>query len=221
MDQPELLDQYVSALVAGDEHEAATIIATAQQSGMTVEEIYLRIFTPSMYRIGELWAENQISVAQEHIATAITETLISQLTPRSDTTALVPQATIVLGCVAEERHALGLRMLADMFRHHGWRVLYLGADVPSDDWIDLVGRCGASAVGISAQNRRLLQTTAALIQRLRQSFPELILVLGGALFNSDPALAMQLGGDVYDPHPLRAVEQASALLAERGSGRRP
>lgn len=213
LDAPELTDYqqaFTAALRAGDETAAATVVERACAAGVAARTIYLDIFAPAMVAIGTLWERNELSVAEEHLATAITERLIGQLSPTFELEDGATGGTVMLGCVEGERHALGLRMLADLFRQRGWRVLFLGADVPTADWVQLAVRSSADAVAISARDERHLPQVRALIMDLRATRSELLVIVGGAAFNNDPAGWRTVGADIYHPDPRTAVEIATA-----------
>lgn len=204
---------FVTALRNGDEQAARTIVEQARADGVDVYTIYFDIFTPSMVTIGELWEQNELSVAEEHLATAITERLIGQLSASFNQTPPGRGGNVVLGCVAGERHALGLRMLSDLFRASGWRVLYLGADVPNADWSRLALRFNADLVAISASQRRYVEPIQELIGELRTALPRLMIMVGGAVFSLEPLLWQQVGTDLYHPDPQTAVTLATAAYA--------
>ena len=67
-----LLEQYVAAQLAGDRRSAMRLIID-QGLGRNVPlpTLYLDVIQAAQYRIGELWQHNRITVAQEHLATAI------------------------------------------------------------------------------------------------------------------------------------------------------
>jgi MerR family transcriptional regulator, light-induced transcriptional regulator len=185
---------FTAALRAGDEQLARCIVDEACAANVSVESIYYRIFAPSMARIGDLWEQRALDVASEHLATVITERQIERLSWQVGTPDRQQAVgTVVLGCIVGEYHTLGLRMVADVFRLYGWHVLELGPNVPSADWINLVVRRNAHAVGISAQARRHLPAVAALLGGLHKAVPGLPVAVGGALFDRDPlALVAQL-----------------------------
>ena len=200
---------FVAALRAGDESAARTIVEQVSAAGVAPAEIYFQIFAPSMVAIGELWERNELNVAEEHLATAITERLIGTLSPRfSDPPSRSPGA-VVLGCVAGERHTLGLRMLADLFRLQGWRVLYLGADVPTHDWLAIAKRYQADAIAISVNMSQHLVSTRVLIAELRAAQPNLIVLVGGAAFALSDELWRQVGATLYHSDPFSAVDLAT------------
>lgn len=202
---------FTAALRAGDEVAARAVVEEARANGIDATTIYYDIFAPSMITIGELWERNELSVAEEHLATAITERLIGQLSYAfNQPSGEQERGQALLGCVAGERHALGLRMLSDLFRAQGWRVLYLGADVPDDDWLRLAVRFNADLVAISCSSRRCVPQVQALIAELRAAVPELQVMVGGAIFVQEPDLWQTIGADLHHASPLIAVTLATA-----------
>ncbi len=101
-------------------------------------------------------------------------------------------------------------MLADLFRQHGWRVLFLGADIPNADWIRLAIRVNADLVAISTNAERLLPHVHALINELRSALPQVEIAVGGAVFGRNPELWRQVGATLYHPDPQALVRMASA-----------
>lgn len=211
---------FTTALRNGDEAAAHSVISEAQSACVDATAIYLKVFAPSMVTIGELWEQNELSVAEEHLATEITERLIGQLSPSFSAQQAVGQpGRVVMGCVAGERHVLGLRMLADVFRQQGWRVLYLGADVPNQDWTRLVMRFDADLVAISACAERHETLLRDLIRELRAASPQLEVLIGGGCFDRDQELWRKVGATQHHPDALTAVTLATARYA-RDTARR-
>jgi methanogenic corrinoid protein MtbC1 len=205
-------DRFIAALRDGDELAAQAVVAEAQAAGVEPTDIYLDIFAPSMITIGELWEQNEISVAEEHLATEITERLIGQLSPCFNMRErAAAQGRVVMGCVAGERHVLGLRMLADLFRQQGWQVLYLGADVPNHDWVRLVARFNPDLIAISACAERHESQLRELIRELRSIHPRLEVLIGGGCFDRNAELWQSVGATQFHADPRAAV----AIATER------
>jgi methanogenic corrinoid protein MtbC1 len=77
----DLRQRYVDALVAGDLASAERLI---EDSGTDVRTLYLEVLQPALYEIGRRWEEAEISVAQEHLASATTQSLMARLAERFD-----------------------------------------------------------------------------------------------------------------------------------------
>jgi methanogenic corrinoid protein MtbC1 len=206
---------FIAAIRSGDEPAARSVVEQLRSANVSPSSIYYDVFAPCMVTIGDLWERNELSVADEHLATAITERLIGQLSPTFTQRASQPdRGNVVLGCVAEERHVLGLRMLADLFRQQGWRVLYLGADVPNADFVRLAVRVSADIIAISASTQRHIPAVRELISGLRAALPEVGIIVGGAVFLNDPEIWREVGATLYHPNPQTAIQLATAQYGQ-------
>lgn len=220
MELEQLRGAFFSALRASDEQAAHRIITQATAAGMDPATIYLQIFTPSMIAIGELWERNELNIVDEHLATAITERLIGMLSPQfSAASAGQVPGIVVLGCTEGERHVLGPRMLADLFRRRGWMVLYLGADVPAREWVALVQRYQAHVAAISLAMRQHVPQARQLIEQLRAARPSIQIMVGGQVFMHDPSLGAQIGADICNADPIAAIEHATQYVYDLAAPR--
>ena len=118
------------ALLAGCQREALAVVNRCIDSGHSLVDVELHVIQPSLYHIGEEWQANRVSVAKEHMATAIALSVMTMGLLRSPPPAAIDRR-VLLACVAGNHHAVGLRMVADAFQLAGWDVQYLGADVPT------------------------------------------------------------------------------------------
>jgi MerR family transcriptional regulator, light-induced transcriptional regulator len=90
--------------------------------------IFDRTLGPALRRIGDLWHQGTVTVAQEHLASQIMMgTLIDllRLTQPSDSA-----RRIALACFADEDHTLGLHGVALRFASWGFRTMLIGARTP-------------------------------------------------------------------------------------------
>ena len=78
MSTEELLESYLDAIRAGDRRRAFQLIDDGRGSGLVLGTLYMDVFQPALREIGRLWQENQISVADEHLATAITQAAMAR-----------------------------------------------------------------------------------------------------------------------------------------------
>lgn len=51
----------------------------ALSEGSTLPALYVDVFRPALYEVGARWESNRLTVAQEHIATAITQFVMAQI----------------------------------------------------------------------------------------------------------------------------------------------
>jgi methanogenic corrinoid protein MtbC1 len=119
-----IYNAYLAALLAGDRAGCTAIVQELNNADIPLKDLYLNLFQRSLYRTGELWEHHKVSVSVEHLATAITERLLTLVEPKIFSGQYRDQSVIV-ACVADEYHQLGARMVADLFELHGWRGYFL------------------------------------------------------------------------------------------------
>ena len=86
------------------------------------------IAAPFLREVGEAWHEGRMTVAQEHLASAVVQRVVSETAPLFSGGEDNP--AIVIATLEGERHAHGALMAAVTAASEGWRVIYLGADLP-------------------------------------------------------------------------------------------
>src|SRR5919202_660483 len=129
-----LVERYLAFQLAGERTAARALIRQeGLVAGLSVADLYRRVLQPAQYRVGDLWQANQISVAREHLATAVTETVlfdVAAAAPRAPSTGM----RVLVACVEGELHDLGADVPTDsllaMIREEPPRLLVLSAAMP-------------------------------------------------------------------------------------------
>jgi len=188
---------YFDALRAGDRRRAFAVVDDARAGGLDVEGLYLDVLQPAMREIGRLWQRCEMTVAQEHLATAITQMVMART--YDEIVAEAPKSThsAIAACPETERHDLGLRMICDLLERAGWDVTYLGAAVPTDSLVQLTRARRPDALVLSASLPPhvppLQDTIAAVRDAMGDDAP--YIVVGGRPFLDDEGLAVRIGAD--------------------------
>lgn len=203
---------YLNATLAGDAVEAVRLaMETGVSAGVSPAELELRMILPAQREVGRLWQENRISVAQEHLATSISQLVMSHLyahLPR-------PEANgrrILVACVEGELHDLGARMGADFLEMAGFEVQFLGADVPHSELAAVVEGEQPDLLGLSATMPFRWPSLERAVAEVRAVMPGLPIIVGGAFVDSTPELGERLGVQACGSDAEALVDQVRALL---------
>ncbi len=138
-------------------------------------QAFVDVLTPALNEIGDRWQAGELSVAQEHLASATVRSALQKLL--ADARADV-RGVAVLACAPGERHEIGLLMLAVLLRADGWQVAYLGADTPVREAVGLAAELDAAALCFSATATECVSAIAGELARL-QLPDRLEVVVGG------------------------------------------
>ncbi len=206
---------YLGAIRSGDRRRAFQIIDEARDAGLDLAAIYLGVFQPALREIGSLWQNNELTVAEEHLATAITQAAMARAYERAFTWRTDGSRKLIAACADVERHEVGLRMLCDLLDLEGWHTTYLGAAVPIDSLVAMVRRLRPDVVALSAALSPHLPRLRAMIAAIRDALGDTrpLIMVGGRPFLDDPSLAERLGADLTAQNATDAVR----LLGERVS----
>jgi MerR family transcriptional regulator, light-induced transcriptional regulator len=206
-----VLSEYVAGLRAGDRRRAIGAITDGRAKGLDLRTLYLSVLQPALREVGRLWECGEMTVAQEHLATAITQTVMSRLAIEQP----LPSAegpTVIAACVDAERHALGLRMLCDLLELEGWTAIYLGATVPARDLIKMIAERRPRALALSVSlTPHLLAVRAAINEVRALGDPQPIVVVGGRAITT-PEVAERIGADFTAGDAGDAVDQLQRRL---------
>ncbi|MFC7322027.1 cobalamin B12-binding domain-containing protein [Halobacillus campisalis] len=145
--------------------------------------LYEDIITPAMYYVGELWENNKISVADEHLATAICDFVLSRIEAQTKKISGEHQTTFkaMLFGVEEEQHYIGLKMVAATFKEHGWRVRYLGPNLGLQHSYSQVHSYKPHVIGLSASLSYRLPTLKKLVEHFRTLEWNPLIMIGGRM----------------------------------------
>ncbi|MDQ7824012.1 MAG: cobalamin-dependent protein [Candidatus Eremiobacteraeota bacterium] len=176
-----LYRRYLAALIKGDRPTCRSIVTDLLEKDVEVKTIYTDLFQHSLYEVGDLWERHKISVATEHLATAITESLLTLVYPRIFSLEHTGKSALI-SCVANEFHQIGGRMVADIFELNGWHGYFLGSNTPITALLSMIGEKKPDIVGLSLAVHFNMPSLLEVIKKIRESFPALSLMVGGQAF---------------------------------------
>ena len=206
---------YLDAIVAGNRRRAFAVVDAALAAGMDLRALYLELFQPALREIGRLWQQNRLTVADEHLATAITQSAMARLYDRLFAGAGDEGPLLVAACADSERHEVGLRMVCDLLEMEGWDTVFLGPTVPLADLVRMVRERRPQVVALSAAIGPNVPRVAQAIVAIRQAVPGQapLIAVGGRAFVEDPELAARLGADLTARDAAEAAERLKQRFA--------
>lgn len=212
-DDVALTRRYVVAILEGERGEARALVEQAMDAGMGLDDVYARVLQPAHIEIGRLWQVGEISVGEEHLASASSEWVASHLAlkaPRAE-----PKGrTVIATTVSGDTHSFGVRLVADSFENDGWRTFYLGASTPAPDVVQTIVDRSADLLALSANlgcHVREAKRTVDAIRATPQTRGVRVIV-GGPPFSAAPTLWKKVGADGFADSARGAVAEGNRLL---------
>ena len=199
-------NSFTQNLLEGNRQKCSALAHGFLASGHSVMDLYEHVFKPALYEIGRLWETNQISVASEHLATAITEGILNELFEQIVSEQKKPRRVVVAG-VENEHHQVGMKMVADVFEMKGWESFFLGASIPVSELIRFIRRIKPDLVAVSLSVYFNFANLLKMLEELRRVFPNLQIILGGQAFSHLSPEARESLGSVEIITDLYSLEK--------------
>jgi len=177
----EVYRTYLRGLLAHDHQTCRASFLQWLEADAGLRSTYEDLVRRSLYEVGDLWERGRISVATEHLATAISESLLNLTYPRLFAQPRNGKSAVVT-CVPNEYHQIGGKMVADLFELNGWRGYFLGANCPVGDVIKLVAAKRPEVVALSAATSFNLAKVVSAATEIRAAFPDVAILVGGQAF---------------------------------------
>lgn len=189
---PELLGHLERAALV----DAARLVGDLAASGVPVPSLVDDLLVPAQVEVGRRWATARWTVAQEHAATAIIETVLTTASLRApQPAAAVGSPSLVLVCAEGEWHALAARMAAEALRGSGVEVTFLGPSLPSEVLAGFARDLGPTALGVSCSLGFALPGALRCVEAAHEA--GLPALAAGRAFGADGRRATTLGADAW------------------------
>lgn len=158
------------------------------------------VLMPVLREVGERWARGEIGVADEHYATAFAREKMAAAFQELDAGSVGGPLAVCAG-LPEEEHELGLMAAALHLLDAGWRVIYLGINVPLDE----IGR-------VAAERRPAMICSSVMRPMGRDEFDGLLAALRAAV----PGGVEVVVGGTGIPHEFGAAPERVRVVGDLG-----
>lgn len=211
----QMREGWIEACLRFDEQRARHILAQAFAQ-FPMESVCFELLQKALAEIGVGWYEGTVSVQQEHFASALAirqlEALLNAAPPPNK------NGRFIVACAPNEQHTFSPLMITLMLRHRGWDVIYLGADVPTDQLETTLAHVRPDLLVVTAHTLHTAGHLPAIADLARQSHTPL--AYGGGVFIVIEAITERIPAHFLG-HDLRAVPQVIETLLASGAPEPP
>jgi methanogenic corrinoid protein MtbC1 len=203
----EMREGWVNACLNFDEITAENITNYAFALYPT-ETVCFEVLLGGLAEIGEAWYRGEASVQQEHFASSLVmrrlDSLIAATPPPSR------PGTILVACPPGDDHTIAPLMLTLMLRQRGWKVVYLGANVPKSRFEETILSVKPLIIVMTAQHLASAASLLDIAEFLSQK--NIRVAFGGLIFNRNPNLAAGIPGYFLGEQLMNAVQNLEEIL---------
>ena len=186
--------QLYKKLTEGDIEECVRIYEEYMKI-FNASDFFDKILKPVMYKIGEDWASNNISIATEHVASNIAQTLVKII---MDQVSKNPNKKKILICVpVGEEHHLGCDVLETYLSIKGFKVYNMGTSIPTESILTFIENNKPEVMLVSITLEDNISAGQRLVRKVRNEY-DIPILIGGFAFQTEktPKFEGKVIGDV-------------------------
>lgn len=207
------LKQLADYVEKGKSEEIRSLVQKLLGDNISADRIVSEGLVPGLDAIGEKYSRFEAFVPELMIAAMAAQEALKVLRPKmSEGTLHKPMGTIVIGTVEGDVHDVGKNIVAMVLEGAGFKVIDLGVNVPTANFLKEVKYQEAEIVALSSLYTPTRLAMKDVIQALKdQGIRDKIKVMvGGAPI--DQAFCDLIGADGYAPDAPQAVKVAKSLI---------
>jgi len=158
---------------------------------LSLPDLLEKLISPLLNRIGEMWQSGEIRISHEHLASRILQKfLLNLVSSNSASGALIP---IVTGSLKGQVHEMGALVISAAAAAEGFRVIYLGADLPAEDIISACIQSTTRVIALSFTFPENDPNLAAEIEKFKILVPQVTVIAGGTAVESYAPFLKNIG----------------------------
>jgi len=209
----EIYKKLSQAVIDGESEDAVALAKQALEKGIDPLSCINEGLTKGIQHVGELFASGEYFLPELIMGADTMKAGLDILEP-----ALVGEkqrevvATVVLGTVKGDVHEIGKTLVGTMLTANGFKVIDIGVDKQSEDFIRAIKESGATLVGASALLTTTMLQQKKLIEDLKAAGlrAQVKVMVGGAPVTQ--SYADEIGADGYAEDAISTVDLAYRLV---------
>jgi len=192
----EILTECIETVKDYDAKKLESILLNASAK-LTQPVLIEEVVIPLVYKIGDMWHEGEIRVANEHLASSVIRSFLFNLLESYPSNNSAP--VLISATPRGQEHELGALIAGVVAAASGWKVVYLGANLPAEEVGAVVSYLNAKVVAISLVYPSDDPSLPKELKKLKQILP--------------PGVSIIAGGRAADGY-LNSLDEIGALVVK-------
>ena len=124
-------------LLENEQHLLFNLLLYLREQQVSTPVLLDHLIAPIMHQVGMAYQEGSLSIGEEHRITHCIRDMLIQYQGYDRIIGTPPRGkaqTAIIGCARNQNHELGAIMARLVLEEHGWQVIYMGANVPTEEF---------------------------------------------------------------------------------------
>ena len=198
-----LRSRYLVCLESNDLRAGSAFAEDLVSEGNPLSQVIDEVLRPAQVDVGRRWQANEVTVADEHAASAITEAALMAGASASSPARAIRPGVVVLAGAEGDWHTVPLRMVSAGLTEAGFECVFLGPSVPAAHLQAYLDRLRPVALAVSCSVAVNLDGVRSCADAAHAA--SVPLIVGGRALGVDNSRARTAGADAWGAGPLDAA----------------
>jgi len=209
----QIIEQMANSLIAGKQDEVIKLTQDALDQGVDPKTILDNGLLGGMDVVGQRFKAGDMFIPEVLLCARCMHGAMDILKPLLSEADAAGAGTYLIGTVEGDLHDIGKNLVSMMLQGAGFKVVDLGTNITSQQFVEAVKEHNPQVLGLSA----LLTTTMPKMEETIQALSEagirdsVKIMAGGAPVTQD--FVDKIGADAYGANAASAVEKAKELVS--------
>ncbi len=207
----DLYEEISASVQKGDAGQVKALVEKALAQDLPVGKVLNKGLIAGMNVIGERFKAMDIFIPEVLVSARAMNMGLEMIKPLLAKAKVKAKGKVVIGTVRGDLHDIGKNIVAMMLRGAGYEVVDLGADVPTEKFLEHVKKEGADMVAMSALLTTTMTSMREVVEELEKAKlrSKVKVIIGGAPISQ--AYADRIKADGYAPDAALAVDLLKRL----------
>lgn len=178
-----LQTQLFSSMIEGDLKESIYIYQSFIANS-NIEHFYEKILNPTMSKVGSMWADGHLSIATEHVASNIAQSLIKIISENHKKNSL-DKGKIILTTPVGEEHCISCNMIESFLLSKGFTIFNLSPSTPANSLVEFIKTIHPTAILISITLEDNIKSAQRLVKKITDSNKKIPVYVGGQALDNN------------------------------------
>lgn len=206
----QLMQEIQTAILDHDSKKVQELVKKALAEKVGIMEILNDGLVAGMSQIGAKFKEGDVFVPEVLVSARAMMAGMAILKPLLLQAGIMEKGKLVIGSVKDDLHDIGKNIVSMMFEGAGYKVIDLGVDVSTDDFLKAIDEYNPDFIGLAA----LLTTTMVNMKEttttIKTKYPNVKVIIGGAPITQ--RFADEICADAYANDAAVAIDKANEFL---------
>ncbi|MFQ5442473.1 MAG: homocysteine S-methyltransferase family protein [Thermodesulfobacteriota bacterium] len=208
----DIRDRLKYAIVDGDEENIVGLVEEALSEGLDPMAIGNEGLIPGLTEVGRLFACNTYFLPQVMLSAETMKKAFTRLKKEFKGKKGPSLGKVLLATVEGDIHDIGKNIVATLLENHGFEVLDLGKNVPTEKVIEEAVKNKVDVVGLSALMTTTVTEMDNVIRKLKERGIKAATIVGGAVVTDE--YSKKIGATEYGGDALSAVDKIKRLVGK-------